>query len=65
MAIYHNGYNLEAIVSTGSKLWNVTVPGQLRNDTWNNIAIRWKQPIEPAKYDKNLPSVELGGLEVI
>lgn len=59
-AIYHRGPDLTAIVSTGEKVWELTVTGQLYNNTWSNIGIRWKFP----DYSDNVPNHKRYGLEL-
>lgn len=54
MALYHEGIDLVAIVSTGDDVWYLKVRGQLLNETWSNIGVRW----EPSVDDTT------GGLEV-
>ena len=56
VALYHEGINLVAVVSTGDDVWHLNVTGQLINSTWHNIGIRWKP--NPSG------SVKDGGLEV-
>ena len=41
-AIYREGADLVALVSTGERVWNITVTGQLTESKWINIGIRWK-----------------------
>ena len=60
LALYHEGIDLVAIVSTGQDVWSLKVRGQLVNETWNNIGVNW----EPYKNDSTLPFTERGGLEV-
>ena len=60
MALYHEGIDLVAVVSTGQDVWSLKVRGQLVNETWNNIGVNW----EPYKNDSTLPFTERGGLEV-
>ena len=60
MALYHEGMDLVAIISTGADVWSLKVRGQLINETWNNIGITW----EPYRNDSGLPHAEMGGLEV-
>ena len=47
IAIYHQGMDLVAVVSTDTDVWQLKVRGQLMNESWSNIGIRW----EP--YDEN------------
>lgn len=61
IALYHEGMNLGAIVSTGEDVYELKVIGQLKNETYSNIAVRW----EPYKNDPTLPVEERGGLEVL
>ena len=39
MALYHQGMNLVAVVSTGDDVWSLSVTGQLLNETWANIGV--------------------------
>ena len=41
-AIYRQGADLHAVVSTGTKVWNVTVVGMITDLEWINIGVRWK-----------------------
>ncbi len=54
VALYHEGIDLIAVVSTDEDVWSLRVRGQLMNKTWSNIAIRWEKT-----YTTNS-----GGLEV-
>ena len=60
LALYHEGMDLVAVVSTGSDVWSLKVRGQLVNETWNNIGVNWA----PYRNDTDLPHSERGGLEV-
>ena len=61
LAIYHEGIDLVAVVSTGQEVWELRVTGQLYNDSWTNIGIRWQQP----NYtDPSTPQEKKGGLEM-
>lgn len=60
-AIYHQGVDLVAVVSTGEEVYEVRVTGQIFNATWNNIGIRFKQP---NLTDHATPIEKLGGLEL-
>ena len=37
MAIYHQGMDLIAVVATDNDVWQLSVRGQLVNETWSNI----------------------------
>ena len=39
--MYHVGMDIVAEVVTGNAVWALTVRGQLVNDSWNNIGVRW------------------------
>ena len=41
IGIYHQGMDLIAVVSTDEDVWELRVRGQLMNETWSNIGIRW------------------------
>ncbi|XP_022242130.1 uncharacterized protein LOC111085867, partial [Limulus polyphemus] len=41
ISLYYEGITLHALVSTGEEKWYTYATGHLRNDTWNNIGIRW------------------------
>ncbi|XP_076321418.1 uncharacterized protein LOC143230950, partial [Tachypleus tridentatus] len=43
ISLYYEGITLHALVSTGQEKWYTYAKGHLRNDTWNNIGIRWSQ----------------------
>ena len=43
VAIYHQGMDLVAVVSTDEDVWQLKVRGQLVNETWSNIGIRWSR----------------------
>ena len=58
LALYHQGMDLVAVVSTGEDVWKLRVTGQLRNLTWSNVGIRW----EP--FDEERVNDKKGGLEV-
>ena len=60
MALYHQGMNLVAVVSTGDDVWSLSVTGQLLNETWANIGVTW----EPHKLQPGLAWAERGGLTV-
>ena len=61
-AVYHEGLDIIAIVSTGEDVWELRVRGQLYNETWNSIGIRWEKP----NLDETvvLTPEERGGLEL-
>jgi len=54
--------DLVAVVSTGEDVWELRVRGQLLNETWTSIGIRWEMP----NLDETLalPPEERGGLEM-
>jgi hypothetical protein len=57
VAVYHEGMDLIAVVSTDEDVWSLRVRGQLMNKTWSNIGVRW----EP----HNIKGIgAYGGLEV-
>jgi hypothetical protein len=60
LALYHEGIDVIAVVSTGEEVYNLKVRGPLNNLTWTNIGIRW----EPFNFSSNKPISERGGLEV-
>jgi len=41
VAIYHQGLELVGVVSTGEKVWELRVSGQLYNNTWTQIGLRF------------------------
>lgn len=41
--MYFRGIYFFALVSTGDELWNLTVPGPVKNNTWNEIGMRWSK----------------------
>ena len=46
VGIYHQGMDLIAVVSTDEDVWELRVRGQLVNETWSNIGIRWAPYVE-------------------
>ena len=46
IGIYHQGMDLIAVVSTDEDVWELRVRGQLVNETWSNIGIRWAPYVE-------------------
>ena len=60
-AVYHEGPNLVAVVSTGEEVWHLSVTGIIMNRTWVNIGITWNKP---NLEDSTLPVERLGGLEM-
>ena len=60
-AVYHEGPNLVAVVSTGEEVWHLSVTGIIMNRTWVNIGITWNKP---NLEDTSLPVEKLGGLEM-
>ncbi|XP_059078438.1 uncharacterized protein LOC131876911 [Tigriopus californicus] len=52
--------DLVAVLSTGVDVWELRVKGQLENETWSNIGVRW----EVHSNDPTLPYSERGGLEL-
>ena len=41
-AVYHEGPDLVAVVSTGVEVWHLSVTGIIMNRTWVNIGnLRW------------------------
>ncbi len=55
-----------AVVSTGDKVWELRVAGQLYNNTWVNIGIRWTLPdlSKPALAETPEGREKMGGLEM-
>ena len=43
-AVYHEGPELVAVVSTGEEVWELSVTGIIRNETWVNIGVTWNKP---------------------
>lgn len=67
VAIYHQGLEVVAVVSTGTKVWELRVAGQLYNNTWSQIGIRFKFPdmSNPKWASMDEPGFEkMGGLEM-
>ena len=67
VAIYHQNQELVAVVSTGEKVWELRVAGQLYNNTWTQVGLRFKFPdmsnpkwasMDEAGFEK------MGGLEM-
>ena len=59
-AIYHEGLDIVALVSTGEKVWVLRVSGQLYNNTWTEIGVRFSLPM---LTNPDLASEGVGGLE--
>lgn len=67
IAILHEGPDLVAVVSTGKRVWELRVTGQLMNNTWVEIGIRFKMPDlrDPKLASKGEAGLEkMGGLEM-
>jgi len=67
VAIYHQGLELVGVVSTGEKVWELRVSGQLYNNTWTQIGLRFSFPdmSNPKWADMGEPGFEkMGGLEM-
>ena len=65
-SIYHEGLNIIGLVSTGTKVWTLSVSGQLYNNTWTQIGLRF---VTPNLEDPNLALTadgleKMGGLEM-
>ena len=60
-ALYHEGPELVAVVSTGEEVWELSVTGIIRNETWVNIGVTWNKP---NLTDTDTPLDKLGGLEM-
>lgn len=60
-AIYHEGPELVAVVSTGEEVWELSVTGIIQNETWVNIGVTWNKP---DLADTETPLEKLGGLEM-
>ena len=56
-AIYRQGADLIGVVSTGTKVWSVTVVGQITENKWINIGIRWKYSDIVSTNDTNKDEV--------
>nr|XP_042905686.1 uncharacterized protein LOC122270823 [Parasteatoda tepidariorum] len=41
VGLYFRGIFLNLLVSTGEELWNLTIPGPVKNNSWNEIGMRW------------------------
>ena len=54
------GMDLIAVISTGEDVWELRVKGQLENETWSNIGVRW----EPHNLSAGLAHEDRGGLEL-
>jgi len=66
-AIFHQGIDIIGMVSTGEKVWTLSVSGQLYNNTWTNIAIRFTIPdlSNPKLAELGEKGLEkMGGLEM-
>ena len=40
----HEGIEIVAVVSTGERVWELRVKGQLLNNTWTQIGVRFQMP---------------------
>ena len=58
---YHlfQGPNLHGVMSTGEMVWELVVTGQLFDNKWTAVALRWKKP---DLTDTMTPVSRLGGL---
>merc|ERR1719483_1569478 len=65
-ALYHQGLDIVAVVSTGEKAWELRVSGQLYNNTWTEVGIRWKIPdiSKPKNAETEKGRERMGGLEM-
>ena len=65
-AFHPKGLDLVAVVSTGDKVWELRVAGQLYNNTWVNIGIRWTLPdlSKPSLAETPEGREKMGGLEM-
>jgi len=65
-ALYHQGLDIVAVVSTGEKVWELRVSGQLYNNTWTEIGIRWIIPdiSKPQNAETEKGREKMGGLEM-
>ena len=66
LALYHQGLDLVAVVSTGEKVWELRVSGQLYNNTWAEVGIRWVVPdlSKPQLAATEEGREKMGGLEM-
>jgi len=69
VGLFFSGPFLGAELSTGNETWSVIIKGVLpNNSTWNNIAIRWKRPVDnQAEFDAYVQNKQMdmvGGLEI-
>lgn len=67
IAIYHQGMDIVALVSTGEKVWTLSVSGQLYNNTWTQIGVRFSLPDlrNPKLAEAGAKGLEkMGGLEM-
>jgi len=65
-ALYHQGLDIVAVVSTGEKVWELRVSGQLYNNTWTEVGIRWVIPdiSKPKNAETEAGREKMGGLEM-
>jgi len=65
-ALYHQGLDIVAVVSTGEKVWELRVSGQLYNNTWTEVGIRWIVPdiTKPKNAETEAGREKMGGLEM-
>ena len=66
-SIYHQGLDIVALVSTGEQIWLLKVSGQLYNNTWTQIGVRFSLPNlgKPEMAKEGTSGLEkMGGLEM-
>ena len=65
-AIYHQGVNIVGVVTTGEKVWVVSVSGQLYNNTWTQVGLRFVIPnlSNPKMAETEEGRENMGGLEM-
>lgn len=60
-AIYRQDSYIYGVVSTGIRVWELPIEGQIYDDKWMSVALRWKNP---DLDDQKTPVSRLGGLEM-
>ncbi|XP_037075286.1 uncharacterized protein LOC119096474 [Pollicipes pollicipes] len=59
IALYLDRHRLTALVSTGSEYWKASVNGRVRNNTWNNVGVRWRSDAPLDAVNGSLAGLQL------
>ena len=65
-AIYHQGVDIVGMVSTGDRVWVISVSGQIYNNTWTQVGFRFILPNlnNPKMAETPEGREKMGGLEL-